>query len=153
MGTYKIELQASLQSGALKTMWRLGRQFEVKKPQVLELTEDEVEVFKNDPRFKIKDSTDSSEEIESGEASESDSVPPSSDAGAEEAVDSEIETEEDSVASLEEEEASGYASASKIDQLLKDNSREQLDALANELGIEGTFANKTEVAQAIVKAQ
>ena len=48
---YEVTLLSTPASGAKKTMWRAGRQFEVKVTQVLELTKEEVEVFKNDKRF------------------------------------------------------------------------------------------------------
>ena len=164
---YEVELQASQESGAKKTMWRAGREFEVKVAQVLELTKEEVEVFENDKRFKLSetDGTSSQEdESDSSSSSEEDSSDSgdgsSEDDDSTEDSDSEDsssdETEENSDDSTEDEsDDSSDEDEVTVDGLVKDNSRAELNALALESGIENpeALSGKPEVAQAIVDAK
>ncbi len=166
--SYEVELKSVPASGAKKTMWRAGRQFEVKVPQVLDLTKEEVEVFENDNRFTLSEadgSRVSTDESESSSDSEADS---SNDSSEEEANDSSEdsdsedsssdEAEEDSDDSTEDESESSSEEevvAPTVDDLVRDNSRKELNALAVEAGVEDPEAlnGKPEVAQAIVDAQ
>lgn len=166
--SYEVEMSHVAASGAKKTMWRAGRQFEVKVPQVLDLTKEEVEAFENDKRFTIKEasesssSTDSSEttsdsevdtsttdsETEEDTSTEDSSSEDTSTSDSEEASDEDTEVSEDTENQVDSEEVS-------VDQLVKDNSRAELNALAKETGIENpeAFSGKPEVAQAIVDAK
>lgn len=161
--SYEVEMAHTTGSGAKKTMWRAGRQFEVKVPQLLDLTPEEVEAFNDDKRFSIKEaseltsSTDSSDEaIDSGEDSQT-----GDDEASEEDVTSEDSDSEDSSSDEAEEvsddstEDSSEEVAPTVDDLVKNNSRKELDALALEAGVEApeTLSGKPEVAQAIVDAQ
>lgn len=153
---YEVTLLSTPASGAKKTMWRAGRQFEVKVTQVLELTKEEVEVFKNDKRFKLSKATKASSEPKSSEktsGSESDAQ-----GGDETSTDndsSEDQGSEDSSSDdTEEDSDEDTTTESRLDVLLKE-SRKDLDALATSLGVEAPekLENKTEVAQAIVEAE
>lgn len=166
--SYEVEMSHVAASGAKKTMWRAGRQFEVKVPQVLDLTKEEVEAFENDKRFTIKEasesssSTDSSEttsdsevdtsttdsETEEDTSTEDSSSEDTDSSDTEEASDEDTEVSEDTENQVDSEEVS-------VDQLIKDNSRAELNALAKETGIENpeALAGKPEVAQAIVDAK
>lgn len=162
-----VELLHTPANGAKRTMWRGGRQFKIKTPQLLELTEEEVEVYENDARFKVSDPSDQSETETDGEASgsEADSSE-TGDSGEEANDDSEDQGSEDSDSDGEEAD-SGSDSESEEDsddndpeaqvkELLKNNDREELNAKATELGVENPDRkewNKPEVAQAIVEAQ
>ena len=154
---YKIELKHSSESGAKLTTWRAGRQFNVKIPQFLELTQEEVKAFKNDYRFTLtKTNRDSVEadKVETTSDSESDSLQGSPDVNPE-VVTSE-DTDSEDVTSVEAEEDTGTASdAPTVESLVKDNSRPELNALAVEVGIEAPEAleSKTDVATAIVEAK
>ena len=154
---YEIELQSIPASGAKRTMWRGGRQFEVKVPQVLELTNEEVKVFENDKRFKLSE-TDGTKSQEDESDSSSDSEVDSSTSGDESSEDDDSTEDSDSEdsSSDEAEEASDDApEAPSVDQLVKDNSRAELNALAVQAGVEApeSLSGKPEVAQAIVDAQ
>lgn len=167
---YEVELQASQESGAKKTMWRAGREFEVKVAQVLELTKEEVEVFENDKRFKLSETDGTSrqeDESESSSDSEEDSST-STDESSEEDDSSEDsdsedsssdEAEENSDDSTEDESSDEDEQVTEdeltVDGLVRDNSRAELNALALESGIENpeALSGKPEVAQAIVDAK
>jgi hypothetical protein len=167
--SYEVEMSHVAASGAKKTMWRAGRQFEVKVPQVLDLTKEEVEAFENDKRFTIKEASESSSSTDSSETTsdsevdtsttdsetseEDDSTEDSSSedtdsSDTEEASDEDTEVSEDTESQVDSEEVS-------VDQLVKDNSRAELNALAKETGIENpeALSGKPEVAQAIVDAK
>lgn len=156
---YQVELTHTAANGAKRTMWRGGRQFEVKVPQVLDLTDEEVKVYEDDKRFKLStpgEASDEANEVEETSSSDSDS----SDAGeaSEEDTTAEDEASEDS-STDEAEEASDDTQSeeevSPVDALVRDNSRQDLDAKAEELGVENAskMENKLEVAQAIVDAE
>ena len=158
---YEVTLLSTPASGAKKIMWRSGRQFEVKVTQVLELTKEEVEVFKNDKRFKLSKATKASSEPKSSEktsGSESDAQggdETSTDNDSSEDQDSEDsssdDSEEDSDESSEDEESS---SEDELKRLLQ-KKRSTLDKQAKSLGIENAseLKDKLEVAQAIVDAK
>ena len=156
---YQVELTHTAANGAKRTMWRGGRQFEVKVPQVLDLTDEEVKVYEDDKRFKLStpgETVGEEDSVEETSSSDSDS----SDAGeaSEEDTTAEDEASEDS-STDEAEEASDDAQSeeevSPVDALVRDNSRQDLDAKAEELGVENAskMENKLEVAQAIVDAE
>lgn len=165
-----VELKHIAANGAKKTMWRNGRQFEVKKPQVLELTEEEVEVFENDRFFSVSDPSDTSESDSSEETTGSEGDAQSSDSETQEDDSSEDQGSEDTD-SDDPEADSGSDSESvededdndpeaQVTELVQNNDRVALNKLAVEAGIvekaedaETKFKSKSEVAQAIVEAQ
>lgn len=153
--TYKIELVPSSNAGAGATMYRSGVKFTEREPEILELTQEEAEVFENDWRFEITDTKDSGETLEGRQARESKIAPPDVNPGAEEAVEGETETVETETAPQEEADSVDDTPADSVEDLLKNHSRDELDIQAAELGIENPqeLANKTEVAQAIVDAR
>lgn len=168
--SYEVEMSHVAASGAKKTMWRAGRQFEVKVPQVLDLTKEEVEAFENDKRFTIKEASESTEQADSSSTT-SGSESDAQDSGDDEASDEDTSTEDSSsedTSTSDSEEASDEdtelsedtenqvdSEEVSVDQLVKDNSRAELNALAKETGIENpeALAGKPEVAQAIVDAK
>ena len=155
MKSYKIELLPSNVAGAGDTMFRLGRKFTVKEPQVFELTKEQAEVFENDWRFKIENSRDRGEAITSGDVTEGDTVPSAEGPAAEETIEDTTETVEDTTVKPQEEISGETEGALSIEDLLRDYSRDELNSLALELGVDApeTLPNKTEVAQAIVNAR
>lgn len=151
----KVTLLSTPANGAKKTMWRAGRMFEVKSPQVLELTKEEVEVFKNDKRFKLSKASEADIEGVSSEAtsgSESDSFAGITET--EEDATTEDSDSEDSSSDEAEKVSSNDTEVSRVEGLLK-LSREELNAKAVSLNVENPekLENKTEVAQAIVEAE
>lgn len=157
--SYEVEMRHLAVSGAKKTMWRAGRQFEVKVPQVLDLTKEEVEAFENDKRFSIKEATDAPEQTNTSETasdSESDAQTAGDEAGEADSTDEASEDEDSSTSEAEEaSDDTTETQAPTVESLVKDNSRNELNALALEAGVEAPEAleTKTEVAQAIVDAQ
>lgn len=161
--SYEVEMSHVAASGAKKTMWRAGRQFEVKVPQVLDLTKEEVEAFENDKRFSIKEATDAPESTDTSETtSDSESDTSTADSETAEENDTTEDSSSEDTDSSDTEEASDEDTENQVDseevsvdQLVKDNSRDELNALAKETGIENPEAlkDKTEVAQAIVDAK
>jgi len=161
--SYEVEMAHTTGSGAKKTMWRAGRLFEVKVPQLLDLTPAEVEAFEDDKRFSIKEaseltsSTDSSDEAsDSGEDSqdagdEAEDDATTEDSDSEDSSSDEAEEVSDDVT----EDSSEEEVVTTVDDLVKNNSRKELDALALEAGVEApeTLSGKPEVAQAIVDAE
>lgn len=155
---YEVELLNVPASGAKRTMWRGGRQFEIKQPQVLELTEEEAEVYANDKRFALSETDGSSvepDESEETSGSESDTSDESSESSEEDASDENEDSEDSSSDDSEEASDEGSEDTSNVDALVKDNSREELNAKAIEAGVENPegLKDKTEVAQAIVEAE
>ena len=153
--TYEIELLKSLALGAKNTMWRNGREFEHKMPVILELTDDEVKVFENDPRFKITVTKNSRSKNAGGDVGESESVSSAADvADSEETAESEIETSETQDVESEEETGDEDAEALSIDEL-KRLKKDELISIANDdLGIGiAVDATKADIAQAIVDAR
>jgi len=151
---YEIKLLASNQSGAKRTYYRGGIQFTVLEPQVLELTNEEVKVFKDDARLTVKSVSDKGESDTSETTSESESDAPTTDATETEEVSTTEDTDSEDTSSDEAEEVSDDApEAPSVDELLK-LSRNELNAKATELKIENAdkLETKTEVAQAIVDA-
>lgn len=158
---YEVTLLSTPASGAKRTMWRGGRQFEVKVTQVLELTKEEAEVYKDDKRFKLSKATKAtsgseSDEKTSGSESDTSGGDETSTSNDEtEASDSEDsssdDSEEDSDESSEDEESS---SEDELKRLLQ-KKRSTLDKQAKSLGIENAseLKDKLEVAQAIVDAK
>lgn len=161
--SYEVEMSHLAASGAKKTMWRAGRQFEVKVPQVLDLTKEEVEAFENDKRFTIKEASESSSSTDSSETtSGSDSdAQTTGDETSEEDTSTEDSSSEDTTTSDTEEvsddstEEEATTEEDEVAVLVKDNSRNELNALATEAGVEAPedMKDKTEVAQAIVDAK
>lgn len=162
---YEVELLSIPASGAKKTMYRNGIQFEVKVAQVLELTDEERQVFEDDKRFAISEATDSpAVEDEGDEASDSqeDSSDGDSEASEEDASSEDSDSEDSSSDEAEEasdEDSSDEESAVedpevRIQRLKKDNSRDELNAKAVEAGVEApeTLETKEDVAKAIVEA-
>lgn len=160
-----VELLHTPANGAKKTMWRGGRLFEVKKPQLLELTDEEVELYQNASRFKVSDPSDSENAEASGEASDSEADSSDGDSGEEANDGSEDQGSEDSDSDDEEadsgsdsevqEDEDDNDSEAQLKSLLQEK-REDLNAKALELGVENPDRkewNKPEVAQAIVEAQ
>jgi hypothetical protein len=158
---YEVTLLASNQSGAKRTYYRGGLQFTVLEPQVLELTNEEVKVFKDDARLKVKSVSGKSESDESETASDSESDAPTTTTETTEEDSTTEDTDSEDSSSDEAEEDSDEATdstdeVSDVDTLVKDNSREALNAKAVELGVENPERKewtKTEVAQAIVEAE
>lgn len=152
---YEVTLLASNQSGAKRTYYRGGVQFTVLEPQVLELTNEEVKVFKDDSRLKVKGVSDKSESDSSETTSNSESDAPTTDTETTEEDSTTEDTDsEDSSSDEAEEDSDETTTESRLDVLLKE-SRKDLDALATSLGVEAPekLENKTEVAQAIVEAE
>lgn len=145
---YEVELKPSNEAGAKATMFRGGRSFELRKPQVLDLTKEEVELYQNDRRFKIKKTNAPSEPVESDEASEGEDVSQSAETAGEEVSTDESEDTTDTDTTPTEEASDEVT----VESLIKNNSREELNALAKEAGVEDPekLENKPEVAQAIV---
>jgi hypothetical protein len=150
--SHKIELLPSQVSGARDTMWRCGRKFEVNIPQVLDLTKDELEAFKNDWRFKVSDSNDPSEKVAGGATAKSETIPPADSASPKEKFADKVKAAKDRIVAQKEIVDNQDKELPDIDELLKTYSRDELDLQASELGIENPqqFNNKTEVAQAII---
>ena len=158
---YQVELTHTAANGAKRTMWRGGRQFEVKVPQVLDLTDEEVKVYEDDKRFKLStpgETVGEEDSVEETTGSDSDSSDTETETS-EEDTSSEDETSEDT-ASDETEETSDDSSEeddteARVAELVKNNSRSDLDAKAEELGVEAPskLDGKLEVAQAIVDAE
>ena len=154
---YEIKLLASNQSGAKRTYYRGGVQFTVLEPQVLELTNEEVKVFKDDARLTVKGVSDKGESDQSETTSESESDAPTTTTETTEEDSSTEDSDSEDSSSDEAEEDSDEdttTTESRLDVLLKE-SRKDLDALATSLGVEAPekLENKTEVAQAIVEAE
>lgn len=151
---YEIKLLASNQSGAKRTYYRGGVQFTVLEPQVLELTNEEVKVFKDDARLTVKGISDKGESDQSETTSESESDAPTTTTETTEEDSSTEDTDSEDSSSDEAEEASDDApEVTSLDSLLK-LSRNELNAKAGELKIENAdkLETKTEVAQAILNA-
>lgn len=151
---YEIKLLASNQSGAKRTYYRGGVQFTVLEPQVLELTNEEVKVFKDDARLTVKGISDKGESDQSETTSESESDAPTTTTETTEEDSSTEDTDSEDSSSDEAEEASDDApEVTSLDSLLK-LSRNELNAKASELKIENAdkLETKTEVAQAILNA-
>ncbi len=151
---YEIKLLASNQSGAKRTYYRGGVQFTVLEPQVLELTNEEVKVFKDDARLTVKGVSDKGESDQSETTSESESDAPTTTTETTEEDSSTEDTDSEDSSSDEAEEASDDApEVTSLDSLLK-LSRNELNAKASELKIENAdkLETKTEVAQAILNA-
>jgi hypothetical protein len=157
---YELTLLPSMASAAKPTYYRGGLKFSVNETQVLELTKEEVEVFKNDPRIQVKSSSNKSEPKESGEASVGEEVPRTdTPESSEEESSNEVSDSEDKV-STSEEEASD--SAPEVTEEVKDITekeqlklnREKLNAYAKERGIEAPeqYETKKEVVDAIAEA-
>lgn len=153
---YEVTLLASNQSGAKRTYYRGGLQFTVLEPQVLEMTNEEVKVFKDDARLKVKSVSGKGESDQSETTSESESDAPTTTTETTEEDSSTENTDSEDSSSDEAEEVSDEdtTTESRLDVLLKE-SRKDLDALATSLGVEAPekLENKTEVAQAIVEAE
>lgn len=154
---YEVTLLASNQSGAKRTYYRGGLQFTVLEPQVLELTNEEVKVFKDDARLKVKSVSGKGESDQSETTSDSESDAPTTTTETTEEDSSTEDSNSEDSSSDEAEEVSDEdtpTTESRLDVLLKE-SRKDLDALATSLGVEAPekLENKTEVAQAIVEAE
>lgn len=157
MANYEVELQPSNESGAKKTAWRGGRQFSAKVPQVLELTKEEVKVYEDDRRFNIKKTTAKAEPepSETPSDSEANAQPTTPEAETPAEDNSSEDSSEDASEEADSSETEDNEEAPTVDSLVKDYSREELNAQAVELGVEKPeeLASKPEVAQAIVDAK
>lgn len=156
MSSHEIELLPFNISGAGSSMYRLGRKFSVNEPVVLELTKEQVEVFENDWRFKVTKSNEAGQPLESGDVAESEAISSTpATVAAEEVVANETEAVQDSPVEQEEETSSEDASNSEIDELIFNNNRDELNAIAKDLGVKkpDKLGSKEEVAQAIVDAR
>lgn len=152
---YEVTLLASNQSGAKRTYYRGGLQFTVLEPQVLELTNEEVKVFKDDARLKVKSVSGKGESDQSETTSDSESdAPTTTTETTEEDSSTEDSDSEDSSSDEAEKVSSNDTEVSRVEGLLK-LSREELNAKAVSLNVENPekLENKTEVAQAIVEAE
>lgn len=154
MTEYKIELIPSLVEGARTTMFRGGQEFEVKVPKVLELSDEEVRVFVNDWRFTVSDSTDSSKKNSSGNVKKGKTISSSGSIDGTETIVDTTQVVEDKSVAQEKKDADNSTKIPSLKDLKKNYSREELDTIAIEAGLnpEG-FNNKSEVAQAIVEAR
>lgn len=153
--TYEIELLPSNIPGAKDTMFRGGLEFKVREPRILELTDEQLEVFDNDWRFKVTNSTGTPESVAGGETAQSEGIPSADELAGEEAAEIKAETLEDIAVTQAEAVSSEDPGEITIEDLLKSFSRDELDLQAAELGVSNpeNFNNKTEVAQAIVDAR
>lgn len=151
---YEIELQPSLAEGARTSMFRGGQEFEVKVPKILELTDDQVGVFYDDWRFKVSDSTDSSKKNKGGIVGKGKAIPYGDPIDEKEVFIPATQIVEDKPVAQEKKDVDNSTKIPSLKELKKNYSREELDTIAIEAGInpEG-FNNKSEVAQAIVDAQ
>ena len=163
---YKVTLLASGESGAKRTYYRGGRQFTVLEPQLIELTDEEVKVYADDKRIKLSEASDADLEANESESTSDSEEDSSDDSGSESSDESEEDdsTEdsdsEDSSSDEAEENSDDTTESTEVepltvDGLVKNNSRNELNALAVEAGVEApeALAGKPEVAQAIVDAQ
>ena len=131
------------------------------------MTNEEVKVFKDDARLKVKSVSGKGESDQSDTTTDSESDPPTTttetteedssteDSDSEDSSSDEAEevSDEDTTVS---DEVTEEDSTSPVDALVRDNSREALNAKALELGVENPKRKewtKTEVAQAIVEAE
>jgi hypothetical protein len=153
--SHKIELIPSGVSGARSTMFRCGQKFEIGEAKILDLTKEQLEEFKNDWRFKVSDSKDSGEKISGGTIATSETIPPTEGIFTEDSSTDEAETIANSDVAQEEEASDEVETEGNLEELLKKNSREELNVIAKSYGIQDadSFDNKTEVAQAIIDAQ
>lgn len=153
--SHKIELIPSGVSGARSTMFRCGQKFEIGEAKILDLTKEQLEEFKNDWRFKVSDSKDSGEKISGGTIATSETIPPTEGIFTEDSSTDEVATVADSDVTQEEEAGDEVETEGNLEELLKNNSRDELDSIAKGLGIDDpeNLQNKTEVAQAIIDAQ
>lgn len=122
--------------------WRAGVQFGRGEVKVLELTDEQVQEFKNDRYFEIKKGASKDK---SGNAEQGAEVLQSTEADAQDA-NATPETSQDSVSSEEE------SSISPLEALLQ-HSREELNTMAVEAGVASPeqLPNKTAVAEAILQ--
>jgi hypothetical protein len=159
MASYEIELLPSGASGAGDKMYRSGKQFTLREPQVLELTDEQVEVFKNDARFKVMDSNEPGQPLETGTVGEAgEGTAEVATETAEETAAVETEAVQDSPVEQAEEVGTEDAPVSAlptVDELLRDHDRDELNAIAKDLGVKKPqkLESKEEVAQAIVDAR
>ena len=153
--SYQIELVPSGVEGARSTMYRGGLKFDAGKPKILNLTKEELEVFVNDWRFKVSDSTDSGSTIEEAKVAISDAVSSAASSAGEQKLATQIEAIEDQADAPQKKVGNQNKEHSLLETLLKNHSRKELNEEAKFLGVENpeSFANKAEVAQAIVEAQ
>lgn len=152
---YKVELVPSGVPGARSTFYRGGIKFSLGEPKILDLTDEEAEVFKNDWRLKVSDSKDPGRTLKEEAARYSEEIPPSFGTIDPKTVASKAEAVENTDTTSKENVGSETAGTESVETLLKDYSRDELDDIATELGVENAdeLANKTEVAQAIVAAR
>lgn len=158
---YKVELRSIPASGAKRTMWRGGRQFEIKVPQVLELTKEEAEVYKDDKRFKLsKASKATSEPNQTDQTGGGEEGTPGEGAEGAEANGSPGGSDSQDTTGDDTKEGSDDAPTpeNQVDDRLKkllQKKRAKLDKIASELKIENPdkMGSKEEVAQAIIEAE
>lgn len=165
---YEVTLLPSNQSAAKPTYYRGGLKFYANESQVLELTKEEVEVFKNDPRLQVKSSSDKGKGVKSEEATVRQDVPSDVTAEAsEEESSNEVKDSEDTT-SDEEKEVGG--DPEEVPEVVEENptdkvksltekeqlqlNRAKLDEYAKENGVENpeSYETKKEVVEAIAEA-
>lgn len=155
MATYTIKLLASNQPGAKPTMWRGGKQFSALVPEVLDLTKEEAQVFKDDPRFTIKKGGSGSSQEPTETAAPSQNEPrEGNNEGPKDDDTTKTETSQDqSPAPQEEATDEVEVPETTLDDLLQ-LSRADLNKSAAAIGIQGAedMNNKTQVAEAILAA-
>lgn len=152
MARYKIQLAKNFEN---PTRWRAGRMFERNVPQVLELTKEEVEAFKDDRYFTI---TKTTSKAESTDGAEGNDTPQSADADTKTTDEESTESSEGSDSGEDqgsegENEAPQAGEERKVKLLQK--SRKAVNSIAKKLGIENAdqMANKEVVADAIIEAE
>lgn len=127
--SYDVTLLPSANNAAKATYWRGGRQFAVHETQTLDLTKEELEVYKNDGRFKIEGATDSKEqepttEVAKGEDDSRDTAP----ATTEENSTDEVKDSENTPATPEEK-TDGEDEASQDSEPVVENSTDEVKDL------------------------
>lgn len=156
MAAYEVELLPSKESGAGDKMYRLGHQFTTREKPVFELTEEQVEVLKNDKRFKVTESNEPGQPLEAGIVGEvGEGTAEVVTETAEETASVETEVVEDSLVEQAEEVGEQDSSAPTLDELLRNYNRDELNVIAKDLGVKQPkkLGSKEEVAQAIVDAR
>lgn len=129
----------------MPTRGRCGMVFNKGEVQSVELTKDQVEEFKNDRYFSIKKSKGESGDATEGESEERTITAEEADAESTDETD-----EAATVVDVEEVEVE-----TEQDRLVRENSRDQLNSLAEQAGVENPaeLATKTDVASAIIAAK
>lgn len=169
--SYDVTLLPSANNAAKATYWRGGRQFAVHETQTLDLTKEELEVYKNDGRFKIENTGNSKEQEQAGEVDSSEVDSPSAapetteENSTDEVKDSEgtpVAPEEKTDGDDKTEESSEPVEENSTDEVKQDLTESQLlklnrakvDEYAASKGLENPqqYETKKEVAEALANA-